>query len=186
MNVDNDPVCQPDLCVDLESETWPFQDNSVSEIQAIHVLEHMGQTTASWFHIWKEIYRVCAHEAKIEIAVPHPRHDNFLIDPTHVRPIFPETIALFDQMRNIKDFENKGAESKLGLRLGIDIEVHQARYDFPDEIEKQILSGDEQFKMSLSQDLRHLNNVSYQIRMLAKAHKPARGKSWLEAMNLKF
>ena len=35
----------------------------------------------------KELYRISCDQANIHISVPHPRHDDFLADPTHVRPI---------------------------------------------------------------------------------------------------
>src|SRR4051794_18215857 len=103
VNVDADALCKPDVQHDLEKTPWPFEDDSVDMFYACHVLEHLGGTARDWLAIWKEIWRVAKPDAMIEIYVPHPRHNNFLIDPTHVRPIFPETIAMFDQMRNIRD-----------------------------------------------------------------------------------
>ena len=50
-----------------------------------HVLEHLGRDTDTFLAIWKELYRVAAPGATVRIVVPHPRHQDFLQDPTHVR-----------------------------------------------------------------------------------------------------
>src|SRR5438128_1961143 len=71
----------PDLKWDLEQFPWPWEDSSVDEIQLIRVLEHLGESTATFFKIIQELYRVCKNGAIIDIAVPHPRHDDFLGDP---------------------------------------------------------------------------------------------------------
>jgi SAM-dependent methyltransferase len=178
--VDADPTCKPDALHDLENTPWPFEDNTFDEIMAIHVLEHLGATSKSWISIWKEIWRVAKPGAVMEIAVPHPRHDCFLIDPTHVRPIFPETIAMFDQMRNIRDFENHGQETKLGLMSGIDLEVTEVGFDLADPWRQGLLNGQVP-QEKVQEDLHVLNNVCIQIRMKIRIVKPARGEDWLKA-----
>jgi predicted SAM-dependent methyltransferase len=89
-NVDKVPDCSPDELVDLEQLPWPWPDNSVDEIFLSHVLEHLGQATDVYLGIIKELYRVCRDGATITIIVPHPRHDHFLTDPTHVRAVTAE------------------------------------------------------------------------------------------------
>ena len=93
LNVDK--FGEPELQVDLETFPWPWEDNSVSEIVMQHVLEHLGRDTETYLNIITEMYRVCENSAKILIEVPHPRHDTFLYDPTHVRPVTPESFGLF-------------------------------------------------------------------------------------------
>ena len=65
-----DKVGIPDIKHDLELFPWPWETNTVSEIKLIHVLEHLGQDTEIYFGIFKEIYRICKHGAKIFISVP--------------------------------------------------------------------------------------------------------------------
>jgi hypothetical protein len=56
----------------------------------------------------------------IEIRVPHPRHDNFINDPTHVRVITPPLMELFDRARN-DDWKARGcANSPLAHYTGVD------------------------------------------------------------------
>ena len=44
--------------------------------------------------------KICKKNALIIIKVPHPRHEDFLSDPTHVRPITVLGLSLFDQKLN--------------------------------------------------------------------------------------
>ncbi len=46
------------------------------------------------------MYRVCRDGAVISISVPHPRHDDFINDPTHVRVVTPELLNLFNKKLN--------------------------------------------------------------------------------------
>jgi predicted SAM-dependent methyltransferase len=64
VNVDHDPLCQPDVVTDLEG-VLPFEDSSVDEIVMSHVLEHLGQSTKVYFSIWRELYRVLKNEGVI-------------------------------------------------------------------------------------------------------------------------
>lgn len=122
-NIDKFPDFEPDLVWDLEQTPWPFEDNSVSEIMANHVLEHLGQATATYFAIIKELYRVLKPGGRLEISVPHIRHDNFWNDPTHVRPITVEAFSLFSK-KNCRMFaERKVANSPLAVYLDVDFEI---------------------------------------------------------------
>src|SRR5687767_8310331 len=97
VNTDREPAVKPDVLMDLEKFPWPFEDDSVDEVVAFHVLEHVGATSEMFVRIMQELYRVCRAGAEVRIAVPHPRHDNFFDDPTHVRAITPMTLELFSK-----------------------------------------------------------------------------------------
>ena len=113
----------PDIKHDLESFPWPWETNSVSEISLIHVLEHLGKETEVYFGIFKEMYRVCKHGAKIRIVVPHFRHQFFYDDPTHVRIVTPFGLKLFSKKLNKIWVEKGGSNTPLGLYLNIDFEL---------------------------------------------------------------
>ena len=61
--------------------------------------------------------------AKLLINVPHPRHDHFLGDPTHVRVINPMVLSLFSKKRNLYWKEINAANSPLALYLNVDFEL---------------------------------------------------------------
>ncbi len=108
LNVDKFDTFKPDIVHDLEKFPYPFLDNEIDEIKLIHVLEHIGQTPDIFINIMKELYRISCDQANIHISVPHPRHDDFLADPTHVRPITTLGLNLFDLDLN-KQWQKIGA-----------------------------------------------------------------------------
>ena len=120
VNVDALEICNPDYIVDLNKDPLPFEDNSVSEIRAYHILEHIGD---GFLNLMKEIYRVCEDGALIDIEVPHHRHENFFGDPTHVRPITVEMLKKFSKKYNQWHVETYGSFSGFGLSLDVDFEI---------------------------------------------------------------
>lgn len=112
---------------------WPWATGSVDEIVLFHALEHMGGTADGFFMLMKEMYRVCKNQSMIHITVPHPRHDNFIGDPTHVRAITPQVMSLFSRS-NCDMWQAQGASNTpLAHYLDVDFEtVHsEVKLDEP-------------------------------------------------------
>ena len=99
-HINVDRYGEPDLRHDLETFPWPWDTSSVQEVVLNHVLEHLGQDTQVYLKIIQELYRICQDQAVVHITAPHPRHNDFLNDPTHVRAITPEGIGLFSKRNN--------------------------------------------------------------------------------------
>lgn len=171
VNVDSDPRCNPDVVADLE-QPLPWPDNSIDEIKMFHVLEHIGQTTKTYFDFWKEIYRICRADAVIRIIVPHHLHQNFHHDPTHCRKITVVGIDMFSQKRNMETIESGGSETTLGLQLGIDIAVTEMGYDLSPWFEKEF--GDQPWHI-IDHEVNKRNDACFQVRINAQVFKPARG-----------
>lgn len=127
LNVDYDAGCNPDFVVNLEKDIFPIPDNSVDEIKAHHVLEHLGN---GFFHCLKEMYRVCENGAIIDIVVPHHRHEFFLNDPTHKRPITIDGLKQFSKKFNNYCIEVDDGQSKLGLFFDVDFEIVTFSFSF--------------------------------------------------------
>ncbi|MBI1778718.1 MAG: hypothetical protein HYR63_25530 [Proteobacteria bacterium] len=123
VNVDRDARFNPDQVHNLEELPWPWATSSVREVLLSHVLEHLGQSSDTFLAIIQELWRVCCHNALITIMVPHVRSDAFLADPTHVRPILAEGLALFDQRANRHWLERQQSNTPLGLMLGVDFRI---------------------------------------------------------------
>lgn len=132
VNVDKEKACEPDVVADLEGR-WPFESNTVEEVIASHVLEHLGATTDKFLNIMRELYRVCINGALIRISVPHHEHWTFHADPTHVRKILPEGLMLFDQDYNRASIKNGDAATPLGIYCEVDFVLKEAKpsYDEP-------------------------------------------------------
>ena len=162
INVDIEASCSPDEIVDLEKFPWPWQDDSVDHILMSHVLEHLGERRDIYLQIIQELYRVCVDGALIEIHVPHPRHDHFLWDPTHVRAITAEGLLMFDKQTNLQWIQENAANTPLGIYLGVDFRIDKVNYQPDPVIQKQLESGE----ISASEFhslLRTQNNICQQI-----------------------
>jgi len=169
LNVDLSPVCEPDLVCDLEVLPWIWADDSVEVVRFNHCLEHLGQDSKVFLGMMKELYRICKNEAKIEINVPHPRHDNFIGDPTHVRVITPQLLSLFDRRLNDEWKRTNASSTPLAHYLGVDFVVTKAMTVLAEPYGQLFHSG----KISaadMETMARERNNVvsEYRIEMVAK------------------
>jgi predicted SAM-dependent methyltransferase len=129
ITIDYDSSTNPDYQLDIEKDHLPFEDNSVETVVAHHILEHLGE---GYFHALQEIYRVCKHGSIVDIRVPHPRHEAFLADPTHKRPITPMGLKLFSKKFNRFCREEGHASSRLGDYYDVDFDFLTFDYK-PDE-----------------------------------------------------
>lgn len=160
-----DKFGSPDLVCDLEVFPWPWEDNAVSEVLLSHVLEHLGQAPDVFVGIMKELYRVCANGARVKIMVPHPRHDFFLNDPTHVRPISVATMEMFSRRLNLIWQEDGAANTPLALYHNVDFEIVSARSILDEPYKTRFLNkeiGPDELQMLE----RTLNNVVAEIEMV--------------------
>lgn len=166
-----DKFGEPDVLHDLECFPWPWETNSVEEIILSQILEHLGQTTDIFLKIIQEIYRVCAPDARIHICVPHPRCDDFINDPTHVRPITRELMTLFSKKLN-NDWINSGAaNSPLALFLDVDFEIEVCEFYLREPWDSQLKNKQitvEEVEIAADR----YNNVFNEIRMLLRVIKP--------------
>jgi hypothetical protein len=172
INVDKFSTCGPDQIVDLEQFPWPWPDNSVDEVRMFHVLEHLGAETAVYLGIIKELYRVCRDGAAIHIIVPHLRHDDYLGDPTHVRPITPESINLLSQAANREWLAMGASNTPLGLYIEVDFALETATYDLA-EPWKQTFELKKVSQTDPQRAIRSYSNVVKQTILVVRAIKPA-------------
>ena len=128
VNVDKFQYYNPDVVHDLEKFPYPFKDNSVDEILLSHVLEHIGQNPDVFNNIIKEFYRICKNNSVIDIRVPHPRHDDFIADPTHVRPITILGLQLYDKNLNKKWEKMNAANTPLALIHNVNFKILSADF----------------------------------------------------------
>lgn len=129
IKIDYDPATKPDYVLNLEKDKLPFDDNTVETVIAHHILEHLGE---GYFNCLQELYRVCKHGSIIDIRVPHPRHDNFISDPTHRRPITVVGLQLFSKKFNKLCKEQNFSSSCLGDFFNVNFEILSFNY-IPDE-----------------------------------------------------
>jgi predicted SAM-dependent methyltransferase len=138
INVDADPAVKPDFVVNLDcSDIWlPFSDNSVVEIKAWHILEHIGD---GFIPLMKELYRISKHHALLDIQVPHHQHDVFYGDITHKRPITVNAMNSFSKKYNLEHQAMYNSSTGIGLQYDLDFEIIHFDFEF-DDFYKPMLS----------------------------------------------
>ena len=85
-----------DIVADLEmcSEIpLPFEDNSIDEFYASHLIEHIHHTLP----MMQELHRVAKNDAKAVFRLPYGSSDDAYEDPTHVRQYFLNSFGYFSQ-----------------------------------------------------------------------------------------
>lgn len=170
VNVDKEPACAPDRVVDLESLPWPFENDSVGAVMFRHSLEHLGRTPEIYLGIFRELYRVCARNAEVTILAPHPRHDDFISDPTHVRAITPQGLELFSKKKNREWADAGHANTPLGLYLDVDFEIVRATLR-PTAVWRERLKKGLVRESEFAEAVRHYNNVIREIEVVLAVRK---------------
>ena len=103
--------------------------------------------------------------------MPHPRHDTFLSDPTHVRPVNPDVLRLYDQTLNKEWEKSNVANTPLGILCDVNFVVESTHYVLEDKYQEQVGSG------LISEDevwalISERNNIAREIQIIWKAVKP--------------
>jgi len=73
----------------------PFDDNSIDEIRAISVLEHLDSDDFTF--VMNECWRVLKEEKHLMVKVPYWKSEACWRDPTHRRGFSMGTLRYFDQ-----------------------------------------------------------------------------------------
>lgn len=169
VNADKLAACDPDLVVDLE-QPWPWPDNSADEIVMNHVLEHLGRTPEQFLDVIREGYRVLKPGGAWRIVVPHPRHDDYLSDPTHVRPIMLTTLEMFDRQKNEEWIQAGFSTTPLAIVADVDFVLAETEL-VPDDVWVARLQTGEVDTDILGQLNWHQNNIAREIRAVWVARK---------------
>lgn len=157
LSVDSDPSTNPDILIDI-TKPWPIDDNSVDEVLAYHVFEHIGD---GYFDFLKELYRVCKAGTIIDIRVPHHRHDYFFGDPTHIRAITVENLMRFNKA-------STDGMQNFGKMLDIDLRVVAYKHDVEDYWLEQFKGKSEKEVDFIA---RTYNNVIREVFVKMAVHK---------------
>ncbi len=91
VNIDTSSEVNPDKVWDLEETPLPFKEDSVEEVVAYHVLEHVK----NFIPLMHDLRRICKKGARIHIKTPFYSSWGQFNDPTHVRYFSPFTFNYF-------------------------------------------------------------------------------------------
>lgn len=131
VNLDDDPLVGADYVLNLDDVNirLPFDDNTVEEIKAEHILEHIGD---GFIPLMKELYRVSEHGCILHIIVPHHQHDVFYGDPTHKRPITVPIMYMFSKKYCEDHIKAYNSSTGMALKYGIDFEMIHFEFEYDD------------------------------------------------------
>jgi len=106
INLDIDKGCNPDIVRDLNT-CLPFDDNSVDQVRASHVIEHINDV----FYFMYEIWRVSKPNTMVEIIAPNHAH-LMSIYPNHKRFVRPQYFDMWNpNWDNINAAQNARQET---------------------------------------------------------------------------
>lgn len=168
VNCDLYPEGGPDLVFDLVEGDWPIPTSSVETVWVHHVLEHVAGDVKTFF---QELHRITKHGATVEIRVPHPRHDWFLMDPTHVRAWHPESFAFLDKETCFDWLFSGDSKSPLAIYWNVDFVVEHVENRVPDGAIRQKVAEAFGAGVVLEKAARYLNNVVGEIVVRLRTRK---------------
>ena len=93
VNVDRDNRIKADVYCDLNKGLLPFETNSVSEIAANHIVEHL--LVEAFIPFMNECHRVLEPGGQLLIETPSPLCEWFWQDPTHIRGYTRNTFGIY-------------------------------------------------------------------------------------------
>lgn len=79
IGIDRVKTEETDMVYDLNIIPYPFAADSVGEIIADNVLEHLNDVVA----VMEELYRLCQNGAVLKISLPYYKSSGAFTDPTH-------------------------------------------------------------------------------------------------------
>lgn len=91
--IDISPNSGADIIHDLTVVPWPFDSESVTEVQAAHFLEHL--TGAQRMDFMNELWRILKPEGTATIVTPYGGSYRAFQDPTHQWPPIVEASYLY-------------------------------------------------------------------------------------------
>lgn len=118
VNVDKVKLEGVDVVHNLDKFPYPFKDNSVDEVYARYILEHLDDT----IKVMEELHRICKPGARIFLFLPYFATCGAFIDPQHKR--------FFGF--NSFDYFQKGYRDYDGLYSKVNFKIHKRKIIYSD------------------------------------------------------
>jgi predicted SAM-dependent methyltransferase len=160
INLDLVPGAGVDVVADLDrckTQPLPFPPERFDEFWGSHVLEHLRDPVP----FMQELYRVAKPDATATFLLPYGSSDDAFEDPTHVRPWFISSFAVFGQVgpkAPPPNYEADWVTDEIVLDVAADWAHGKTNQILLDEVDR-------------------FRNVVKQMRVHFRAQKPARATS---------
>lgn len=83
LGIDSNPRIKPDVLHDLNTIPYPFADDTFDRVVCYNGIEHLERP----LEVLRELARISAHGAEIEISTPHFSSPDAYTDPTHIHAL---------------------------------------------------------------------------------------------------
>jgi len=101
INIDISSKCKPDVVCDI-NKGLTFKNESIQEIKASHILEHIDDL----IFVMNECWRVLKVGGILNIEVPNGEYSEWALrDPTHKRAIFKDTFLYFTGSKEVPQYD---------------------------------------------------------------------------------
>jgi predicted SAM-dependent methyltransferase len=123
IGVDFVETSSTDVVFDLQTYPWPFEDNSVDEINCSHYVEHIPHNIMNpndrrdgWIQFMDEVYRILKPGGKATITTPYYTSIRADQDPTHCRSISEASYYYVN-----KEWRDNNKLSHYGIKCDFDV-----------------------------------------------------------------
>lgn len=127
VNLDSRRMPGVDIVADLDgcsAAPLPFEDNSVDEFLASHVIEHLVNPLP----FMEELYRIAKPGSRAVFRLPYGSSDDAFEDPTHVRQYFLNSFGYFSQPFYWRaDYGYRGDWVTQDITLVVDAKTHAGK-----------------------------------------------------------
>jgi SAM-dependent methyltransferase len=157
INLDLVPGAGVDVVADLDrcrTQPLPFPPERFDEFRGSHVLEHLRDPVP----FMQELYRIAKPDATALFILPYGSSDDAFEDPTHIRPWFISSFAVFAQVGPTAPPPNYDADWVTD-EIVLDVAPEWARGKTTE---------------NLLDEVGRLRNVVMEMRVRFRAQKPAR------------
>jgi SAM-dependent methyltransferase len=79
IGIDRNPASRADVICELDQFPYPFRESSFDALQAVHVIEHVGDVMKTM----EEFHRLVRPGGEVFIVTPHYTDFSSFCDPTH-------------------------------------------------------------------------------------------------------
>lgn len=80
-----------DIQLNIETDKWLWEEESVDEILAEHVVEHLESLSKFLNNCWHILKKGCT----LTITTPHPLYEWYWQDPTHIHGYTSNTFSIY-------------------------------------------------------------------------------------------
>ena len=158
--IDSFKGCKPDKVMDLKQTPYPFESNSISEVNMRNIIEHLPLEPEKFFPVLQEIYRISMPKARVFIRCPHPNHRWQVEDLTHQKPISYDGLLLLSKTQCQKNINAGSSKTPLAFIYNIDFEIVDYKLFLDPEIKEHITNVLGSFNIKLLKSyLMLFNNI---------------------------